>query len=81
ETEIMVTLDLKVLFEKVESLLVAGTLKRAVVASFSSLLPATKSVLFKLLKGRELANPGKSPAAAQIIQDGKLTANDGRYQA
>jgi long-chain acyl-CoA synthetase len=79
ETEIMVTLDLKVLFEKVESLLLAGTLKRAVVASFSALLPATKSVLFKLLKGRELVNPGKSPAAAQIIQDGKLTANDGRY--
>ncbi|RTL71336.1 MAG: long-chain fatty acid--CoA ligase [Hyphomicrobiales bacterium] len=79
ETEIMVTLDLKVLFEKVESLLVAGTLKRAIVASFSALLPATKSVLFKLLKGRELVNPGRSPAAAQIIQDGKLTANDGRY--
>ena len=33
ETELMVTLDLKLLFDKVEALMAAGTLKRAVVAS------------------------------------------------
>ena len=35
----------------------AGTLKRAIVASFPALLPGAKSVLFKLFKGKELAHP------------------------
>ena len=69
ETELMVTLDLKVLFDKVEGLMKAGTLKRAVVASFPALLPGAKSVLFKLFKGKELAHPSKSPVAANIIAD------------
>jgi long-chain acyl-CoA synthetase len=50
ETELMVTLDLKLLFDKVEGLMKAGTLKRAIVASFAALLPPAKSVLFKLSK-------------------------------
>ena len=50
ETELMVTLDLKLLFDKVEALMKTGTLKRAVVASFPALLPGSKSVLFKLFK-------------------------------
>ena len=67
ETELMVTLDLKLLFDKVEALMKAGTLKRAIVASFPALLPGAKSVLFKLFKGKELAHPTKSPVAANII--------------
>ena len=39
ETELMVTLDLKLLFDKVEGLMKTGALKRAVVASFPALLP------------------------------------------
>ena len=57
ETELMVTLDLKLLFDKVEGLMKAGTLKRAIVASFPALLPGAKSVLFKLFKGKDLAHP------------------------
>ncbi|MDX2204721.1 MAG: long-chain fatty acid--CoA ligase [Hyphomicrobiaceae bacterium] len=79
ETEIMVTLDLKALFEKVETLLQSGTLKRAVVASFTALLPSTKSVLFKLLKSRELASPSRSPAARQILLDARLADNQGHF--
>ncbi len=79
ETELMVTLDLKVLFDKVEGLIQSGTLKRAVVASFAALLPATKSVLFKLFKGKELVNPGKSAVASQLLMDAKLCDNDGRF--
>ncbi len=52
ETELMVTLDLKLLFDKVEGLMKAGTLKRAIVASFPALLPSAKSVLFKLSQGQ-----------------------------
>src|ERR687892_255463 len=62
ETELMIALDLKVLFGKVEALLQAGVLRRAVVCSFLGLLPATKSVLFKLFRGGELAHTRRSSA-------------------
>ena len=80
ETELMVTLDLKLLFDKVESLMKAGTVKRAVVASFSALLPSPKSVLFKLFKGKELAHPGKSPVAARIVLDADVPQDFDSFQ-
>ena len=67
ETDIMVTLDLKLLFDKVEALMVAGTLKRAIVASFPALLPTAKSILFRLFKGKELASVTASKVASSII--------------
>jgi long-chain acyl-CoA synthetase len=79
ETEVMVTLDLKLLFDKVEALMKAGTLKRAIVASFPALLPGAKSVLFKLFKGKELAHPTKSPVAANVIADADVLKNNGKY--
>jgi long-chain acyl-CoA synthetase len=78
ETELMVTLDLAALFGKVEALMRAGTLKRAVVASFAALLPGSKSILFKLFKGRELARPARSPVAADIVHDDDLRAMAGQ---
>ena len=80
ETELMVTLDLKLLFDKVEALMKAGTLKRAVVASFPALLPSAKSVLFKLFKGKELAHTAKSPVAANIVLDADVLAGAGSFQ-
>jgi long-chain acyl-CoA synthetase len=80
ETELMVTLDLKLLFDKVEGLMKAGTLKRAIVASFPALLPGAKSVLYKLFKGKDLAHPTKSPVAANFIADADVRKNDGKYQ-
>ncbi len=66
ETELMVTLDLKVLFDKVETLIADGTLKGAVIASFPALLPATKAIPFKLFKARELARPRSSPVRDKL---------------
>ena len=80
ETEIMVTLDLKVLFDKVEALMKAGTLKRSIVASFPALLPGAKSVLFKLFKAKEMAHPNKSEVASSIVSDADVQNNDGKYQ-
>jgi long-chain acyl-CoA synthetase len=80
ETELMVTLDLKLLFDKVEVLMQAGTVKRAIVASFPALLPSAKSVLFKLFKGKDLAHPMKSPMAASVIAEADVRNNDGQYQ-
>lgn len=80
ETELMVTLDLKLLFDKVEGLMKAGILRRTIVASFSALLPPAKSVLFRLFKGRELAHPSKSPMASRIVLDADVLANAGTFQ-
>jgi long-chain acyl-CoA synthetase len=80
ETELMVTLDLKLLFDKVETLIKAGTLRRAVVASFPALLPSAKSILFKLFKGRDLARPDASPVAASILWDADVAAETGPFQ-
>ena len=77
ETEIMVTLDLKLLFDKVEALLKDGVLARAVVAPFTSLLPGTKSVLFRLLKGKELAHPSASPMRDRITTEGQVMTDQG----
>jgi long-chain acyl-CoA synthetase len=77
ETELMVTLDLKALFGKVEALMRSGTLPRAIVAAFAALLPRSKSVLFKLLKGGELARPSKSAVASGIVHDADLVAGAG----
>jgi long-chain acyl-CoA synthetase len=74
ETDIMVTLDLKLLFDKVEALMAAGTLKRAIVAPFPALLPTAKSVLFRLFKGRELANVKASRVAASVIAEDSILA-------
>ena len=79
DTDLMVTLDLKVLFDKVEALLDSGTLKRCVVASFAALLPAAKSVLFKLFKGRELTRLDASPNATKILRESDIMDNDGKY--
>ena len=76
-TEIMVTLDLKVLFEKVDALLAAATLPKAVVCPFAALLPSLKSVLFRLFKSREVAKPQRSPQAARITDETAVLANDG----
>lgn len=71
-TDVMVTLDLQLLFGKVEALLAAGVLPRAVVASFADLLPLAKSIAFRMLKRRELASPTRSPQAAKITLAGAL---------
>ncbi|MEM6497218.1 MAG: long-chain fatty acid--CoA ligase, partial [Pseudomonadota bacterium] len=69
DTEIMVTLDLTVLFDKVEALLKDGILKQAIVGSFAAQLPATKSALFRIFKAKEIARPLASKVAKQIIAD------------
>jgi long-chain acyl-CoA synthetase len=79
-TRVMVTLDLALLFAKVERMLERGVLEKAVVASFPSLLPPLKSVGFKLLQRTKLANAGASRARDRIVLERALLANDGRYR-
>ncbi len=77
ETELMVTFDLKLMFDKVEALIEKGVLDRAIIATFSKLLPGVKSFLFKLVKGKEIAKWQNSPAAGKIIASEKLLFNTG----
>lgn len=77
ETKYMVTLDLKVLFEKCDALMVNGVLKNTIVATFSELLPTTKSILFRLFKSKELAKISASKAAGQCIAEKTILNNNG----
>jgi long-chain acyl-CoA synthetase len=73
DTKLMVTLDLKLLFDKVERLIADGVLDRAVVASFPALLPSAKAVLFRAFRRRELAAPARSPVAANLVSDADVS--------
>ncbi|MEZ5873906.1 MAG: AMP-binding protein, partial [Hyphomicrobiales bacterium] len=80
DTKIMVTLDLKLLFEKVEAMLQRCALEKAVVASFTALLPSLKAVGFKVSRGRTLAKVGRSRQKKHIVREKDLLANDGHYE-
>jgi long-chain acyl-CoA synthetase len=81
ETELMVTLDLRVLFDKVEKLIEQKALKGAVVCSFPALLPATKAVLYKLLKGNELARPKSSPVRDRLRLEAEVMSDAHVFEA
>lgn len=55
ETEIMVTLDLKIIYDKVEAVRRDGHFKRIIVCSMSQALPFPKNLLFSLFKRKERA--------------------------
>lgn len=77
DTELMVTLDLKVLVDKVEALIMSGCLKRAVVASFPALLPVAKATMFRLFRSKELAQLRTTPIADKLVLDSEVMAGDG----
>jgi long-chain acyl-CoA synthetase len=74
ETEIMVTHDLTLLFSKSETLMLSGVIARSVVVPFASVLPPLKSVLFRLLKRKDVADVGASRAADRVIDGMTLAA-------
>ncbi|MEQ1768294.1 MAG: long-chain fatty acid--CoA ligase [Devosia sp.] len=62
--EIVVTLDLKVIFEKAEALAAAGHVKKLIVCHFPEALPMVKKVLYTIAKRADLADVAGSKAAA-----------------
>lgn len=78
-TEIMVTLDLATMFDKIDGLLSSGALSRAVVCPFTDLLPAFKAFLFIVLKSSMVSDVAASPNARQIKMFDDLVANSGNY--
>jgi long-chain acyl-CoA synthetase len=78
DTELMVTLDLKVLFDKVDALLQSGVLARAIVCSFPALLPGAKAALFRLFRSKDLARPRLSPAHERILSESDVLVGAGK---
>ena len=80
EAELLVTLDLAVMFDKADALLGRGSLKKVVVCPFGKMLPVIKSVLFRLLKSKALANTKNSKNLSRIIFEHDVLDNDGVYK-
>ncbi len=77
DTDVMITLDLEMLYGKISKMLHDTRLEKLVVASFTDMLPFPKNYLFKFLKGKELAEvPHRN---RRIFSYEKLLENDGDY--
>ncbi|MBT3706016.1 MAG: long-chain fatty acid--CoA ligase [Proteobacteria bacterium] len=75
KTEIMITMDLKILYSKVEVMLSqTPSLQKIVVCPMADILPKIKSVLFRLLKKKELAT---IPTDSRIIPFQTLVSHAG----
>lgn len=78
QLHMMVTLDLAVLFPKVDALLSNGAISSAVVCPFAELLPALTSIAFKLMKKKDVADWRDSSNSSRIIGLNALIDNDGK---
>ena len=80
ETGILVTHDLKALFDKVEALIAKGALQRAIVVPFAPLLPMSKSILFQLFKRDAIANPSASAVKDRVVSGQSLAASSHKFE-
>ncbi len=72
--ELMVTLDLRQLFDKAEQLVEAGQVRKLIVCHFPDALPSAKKVLFKLAKSGDMRKPEASAIADRITRYDALVA-------
>lgn len=77
ELDVVVTLDLDLLFSKMDKMLQSTRLRRVVVCSFTHVLSFPKNILFPLLKGKEMA---KITPHKRLIMFDDLIRNDGSYK-
>jgi long-chain acyl-CoA synthetase len=77
ETEFLVTLDLKTLYDKVEDLTESTCLKKIIVCSMADILPFAKSIAFRALKFGEMAKI--TPDEAHIHHKDVID-NDGDFE-
>jgi len=75
-TDIMVTLNLKALYEPISQVLEGTQVSRLVVGNLPEMLPFPKSILFPLVKRSEIA---KVPVDDRHIPFSSLIDNDGAY--
>jgi long-chain acyl-CoA synthetase len=65
--ELMITLDVKQVFDKAEKLVAEGHVKKLIVANFPEALPGPKKLLYKLAKSADLAKVSTSPISDKCI--------------
>lgn len=75
-TQIMVTLDLTILYAKVAAMLEATALRRIVVCPMAAILPQPQRLLFSLFKRGEVASIPDDPRHLRFRE---LIANDGAF--
>ncbi|WP_119677935.1 long-chain-fatty-acid--CoA ligase [Indioceanicola profundi] len=76
ETEMMVTLDLKVTFDKLAKMIGRTRLRTIIACPMAGILPFPKNFLFPLVKRKELADT--SVVSAHVKPFKQIIANDGR---
>ncbi len=64
--DLLITIDLTVVFEKAEKLMERGDVKKAIVGHFPDFLSGIKKILFPLLKGKEMSKWQSGKYASQI---------------
>lgn len=73
---IIITTDLKLLYDKLELLYQAGWSGKAVICSFTQCLPFPKNILYKIFKSADLAKIKHSSVSIILYED--LISNDGK---
>lgn len=74
ETDIMVTLDLAMLYEKMEIMLAETRLSKLIIGKFTDILPFPKNILFPIVKGKDVA---KIKPSERIFWMNDVMDNDG----
>lgn len=78
ETEIMVTLDLELFYQKLLPLLNKTPMKKLIVCSVANALPFPKNWLFPILRHKDKAHVIYNE---QVINYANIITNDGKYKA
>ena len=74
--EVIITLDLKQLFEKAEALVQAGHGKSVIACHFPDALPGLKKLLYTLLKRKDLSKIAASPIAGKVTLYADMVARN-----
>jgi len=75
--DLLVTLDLKQLFEKAETLCRAGHVKTVIACHFPNALPGVKKLLYSIAKRKDLADiKGSAIAASTVSFEDMVARND-----
>ncbi|MCB1721187.1 MAG: AMP-binding protein, partial [Alphaproteobacteria bacterium] len=80
ETDIMVTLDLAMLMDKMEEMLSDTRLSTLIVGTFTDYLPFPKNILFPVLKPKDQRWVIKSETARRIVFLKDFLKNDGQVK-
>ena len=77
ETDIMITMDLHLTYDKMQKMLHATRLEKVIICPIQDLLPFPKNILFKLVKGKELVSVKEDK---RRIFYSSIIDNDGKFE-